>query len=277
MSELWQASADGKLEDVKRLVKAGADVNIKGEYKQTPLNIAMYNNHTLVAEYLISLPECDLHARNNTGWTPFINACAFSHSIDMVKLLVLKSVDLNMFNNNGDTGLHMAAKLDASVAEYLISLPGCDINIRNNLGKTALDIAKEANNTDTIHLLEKRASENESYNPDTVMNKSQQGTSAQHLEAFTQCLQVELDQFRQNSSQDIKLQAENIQQDLAAAIVKIDELKIKQKAQGATAAVGSTVAEMPGLVREASSLYSRVKSAKVREPGHFLRISLTLF
>lgn len=256
-----ESSVDGKLDDVKCLV------NSTDELEQTPLHVAIENAHTSVAEYLISLPQSNLEARDNRAQTPLHIACSYSSTIDIVKLLVQKSVDLNLVNDDGDTGLHKAAVVkNTSVVEYLISLPGCDIHIKNKLGKTALDIAKDENYSEITHLLEKRGCEKKIYNPVTAMSREQQNTSTQHFKAFTKCLQVELDQYRHNESEDIKLKVDNIRKELAAVIVKIDELKITKEVEGAAAAVGSS--EMPDLVLEASSLYSRIKSVRVREPGN---------
>ena len=71
---------------------------------------------------------------------------------------------------------------------------------------------------------------------------------------------------RSRMSRHIKQQVDTMQKDLETALVKINKLTINSEPQGATAAAVGQAA----LVREASSLYSRCKSARVSQPGECL-------
>ena len=52
MTALWWAAKEGRLAAVKALVEGGADVNIKGELEESPLQVAERCGHREVAAFL---------------------------------------------------------------------------------------------------------------------------------------------------------------------------------------------------------------------------------
>ncbi|MBO5996986.1 MAG: ankyrin repeat domain-containing protein [Alphaproteobacteria bacterium] len=68
-TSLHIASDNGDLEMVKFLIHAGADVNKRTMYGRTPAILAVANEKMDVYNYLASLPQVDLTAKENTGKT----------------------------------------------------------------------------------------------------------------------------------------------------------------------------------------------------------------
>ena len=78
--KLFQAVIDGNLDEVKRLIKAGADVNAKNTIRgDTALMIAAENGHTEVAAALIKA-GADFNAKNTNGWTALLIAAKNGHT-----------------------------------------------------------------------------------------------------------------------------------------------------------------------------------------------------
>jgi serine/threonine protein kinase len=117
--ELLEASEKGDVEEVKKLLKEGANLN----------------------------------ARNIVGWTPLHLAVQNGH-IEVVKLLIEKGANVNAKDNIGDTPLHDAADKGHIEVVRLLLEHGADPNIKNYEGKTAMDLAREKGYSDIVKLIE---------------------------------------------------------------------------------------------------------------------------
>jgi len=120
---LHQAAAAGDVEEVKRLIAQGADVNAKGEKGQTVLHYAVENGHREVAELLIA-QGADVNAGGYGDGTPLLTAI-FGDDVDLVRLLVDKGADCNVYDQRGQTPLIYAitalGEKDKEIVELLIS------------------------------------------------------------------------------------------------------------------------------------------------------------
>jgi ankyrin repeat protein len=63
-------------------------------------------------------------------------------SIEAMRLCIERGVDLNAFNTNGQTALHLAAQRGAEKVVRFLAENGAKIDMKNKQGKTALDIAQ---------------------------------------------------------------------------------------------------------------------------------------
>jgi len=101
---LCHAVEAGKLEMVKHLVEAGADINAGG---WTPLGNAVFENNTAIAEYLLD------HGANVNpkmeNWGPLHETVHVSNSVEMAKLLIARGANVNA---EGYTALHAAINPD---------------------------------------------------------------------------------------------------------------------------------------------------------------------
>ena len=67
---LWEKCKDGRLEEVREALQAGADPNTTGGPFHSPcLMEAARNNHDEVVALLLSSPGIQVNAKNLHGWT----------------------------------------------------------------------------------------------------------------------------------------------------------------------------------------------------------------
>jgi serine/threonine-protein phosphatase 6 regulatory ankyrin repeat subunit B len=118
---LHQAAKDGDIEQVKRLIAQGADINAKDRRGNTPLFSAMGNRDD-----------------------------------EMLKLLVDRGAEVNVSGNHGTTLLDNAIwRGDVKIVEYLLD-EGADINLRGYRGFTAFRNAANAGHREVVDLLVSR-------------------------------------------------------------------------------------------------------------------------
>lgn len=149
---LIEATKQQKVQKVKELLEAGADVNQTDASGATALHWAANKGYEGIAKMLIN-NGADLEAKDgNFQGTPLLWA-AYDGSLAVVKVLVDSGCDVDSQNSLGNTALHNAALMGRPyIAEVLIN-NGADTTLVNNNGKTALDIATEMNRTYIIDLL----------------------------------------------------------------------------------------------------------------------------
>lgn len=109
------AAYKGKLPFVKRLVEAGADVNL---YGWPPLIYASFNGHTAVVDYLLK-KGAEVNATTDNGSTALLFAARFGH-LEVVELLLQNNADPNLANERGATAIDWALKTEnTDIADLL--------------------------------------------------------------------------------------------------------------------------------------------------------------
>ena len=130
--QLRDAASNGNIEDIERLLDAGANINAQGEGKYyfdgTPLNNASMEGHDEIVKLLIS-KGADLNA-NNIGYTPLHSAI---HSYNngphkkIIEILIESGANINAKTKNGFTALDSAIlverrkKLGNEISKLLLS------------------------------------------------------------------------------------------------------------------------------------------------------------
>lgn len=128
-SDFWD------VDQVKALIRAGADINEKDKYGFTPLMKAVdfsttqtgtqaknaYLQNLSVVKYLIS-QKSKLDETNSYGDTALIIACAKNRNAEVIKSLVSAGADVNIANDSGITPLIAACMSDNGydVVQFLI-------------------------------------------------------------------------------------------------------------------------------------------------------------
>ena len=159
----------GYIENVKALIKYGADIHLADRYGNTPMHIAAepHDNSTQLIELLCDTYRAQEASRgfgaataeaselsppwkveNRYGSTPLHAAAKFN--IEAIHALMLYAYkgkipkeDLNKPDNYGDTPLHYAARSETGYnAKYLLIL-GAAQNIVNKEGEIAADSAND--------------------------------------------------------------------------------------------------------------------------------------
>ncbi|WP_299881156.1 ankyrin repeat domain-containing protein [uncultured Cocleimonas sp.] len=163
------------VEDVKKVLETGVDINQKNELGFTPLLIAVTENNVDIVKYLVS-KGADLTLKNNKGFDALIIAANENHVeiaeyllekgaditttdprnkrqaihiaarlgyIGILEVLLNKGVDVNQATANKEMPLHLAVQsLYVPTVKYLVK-KGADINAIDRSGKTPLDSARK--------------------------------------------------------------------------------------------------------------------------------------
>ena len=136
---LLNAAEDGNIEAVKQHLDAGADVNAKNKVGQTPLHLAVANDHKEIIELLIA-KDADLNAKDVWEGTPLYEAASKAHK-EIAELLIANGADVNA-NIYGWTPLHSAARDGHKEIAELFITEGADVNAKDQDANTPLDRAK---------------------------------------------------------------------------------------------------------------------------------------
>ncbi|PXF43268.1 hypothetical protein BWQ96_06995 [Gracilariopsis chorda] len=93
---------------LRKLVKAGAELEARGSSGSTPLHLAAWNGSVDAARELVSC-GANVEARSNSGRTPLMFA-ARQGSTEMIGTLVELGADVNSTDERGRSALHFAAQ-----------------------------------------------------------------------------------------------------------------------------------------------------------------------
>ena len=162
-----------KLDILKLLVDAGADVNVQNElHKNTPLMFAVACNSTNLIKLFVEA-GAKLDLKNKYGQTTLMvglskrydfNYGDFSvgfpvNAIDAINLLLELGAKVNDTNMHGSTALHKAAEIRNPYIATLLLENGADITAKDCYGNTPLMVAaRNPYHTGTIDTLVKSGS-----------------------------------------------------------------------------------------------------------------------
>jgi ankyrin repeat protein len=153
-SALVLAVNKGLPEMVKRLIDAGADLNVKSSKNLTPLEDACALGKTDVVKAILPYikktdPEL-LSVQGALRWS------ARQGFLEIATILVNEKVALNGKSSEGWTPLIWACKSGHLDVVKLLVENGAEINIRDKDGYTALDWAKNENYTKVMAFLKRK-------------------------------------------------------------------------------------------------------------------------
>lgn len=137
-----------------KLIEAGANVNTKGDYGETPLTLALANGNVTLTTRLLKA-GADPKATRWNGETALMIA-AGAGSVEEVKLLLDAGLDVNAAENEKGQNAVMwaAAEGHPAVVDLLIQR-GANVNAATKSGFTALAFATMKNDSASIRLLTK--------------------------------------------------------------------------------------------------------------------------
>ena len=149
---LHLAAREGNLEVVQALVQAGADIDKRNAFKETPIMLACITGSTRIVEYLIS-KEAQI---NQPGWTPLLYAATNGHN-EIVKILIENHAYIDSSSPNGSTPLMIAVRGGHISTAQLLLEEGADPTVKNENGESAQSWAVMSKNTELAQLIRTKA------------------------------------------------------------------------------------------------------------------------
>ena len=141
--ELWDAARAGDVARVTKAIEKGADVNAKTRYGATALTFAADKGHVAVVKLLLD-KGADVNAQDSFYSMRAIDMAMMNKHVDVVNLLMERG-------SKGAGNVLVSAVQQGNVALAKTALASSDLT-RANL-TTALGMAKRANNTQMLELL----------------------------------------------------------------------------------------------------------------------------
>jgi hypothetical protein len=153
MRPLVIALAREQFQTAQLLYDNGADPNVQGYLKSTPLHSAAFRSCTEVVKILLEY-GADAEARDESGETPLY--FVFRHDTPerhSVQLLLEHGVDVNAPALDGSTPLHCAAKFGHLESTRLLLEYGADLGAKDDKGQTPSEVAILLGHDDFLNLL----------------------------------------------------------------------------------------------------------------------------
>ncbi|ORX42663.1 ankyrin [Piromyces finnis] len=154
---LHYACEQGNENIVKYLIEKGADTSIKNNNGRISLHCTCKAKRESVniVKYLIEKRGLNINIKDNYRFTPIHYAC-YKGNENIVKYLIKNGVDPKIKNEDGRISLHFACgaeKENVNLVKYLIEDIGLDINTQNKDGCTPLHYACEQGNENIVKYL----------------------------------------------------------------------------------------------------------------------------
>ena len=154
VNDLIQASFNGDILKVKKLLEEGADINAKDEDGKSALQMASSYGHTDIVKLLLEA-GADINAKDNDWGTALSNA-VMNEKQQVVKLLLEKGADVNQPNKDGETPIiHAIYFGDVEIVKMLLENPMLHIYPRDDGNYYEVELAKDMNENEIADLLNK--------------------------------------------------------------------------------------------------------------------------
>ena len=150
--QLHSAVGNDDLDEVRRLLDAGTDVNARTDGGLSALHLAVARRSLEIVQILLSA-GADANLREETGYTP-LHLANIAPSPEVVQVLLDAGADVNMRDYSGNSPLltlFTGIPGSPEVARLLLDA-GADINARNNEGKTPLHTWAAPANLDAVQM-----------------------------------------------------------------------------------------------------------------------------
>ncbi|GFR91165.1 ankyrin repeat domain-containing protein 50 [Elysia marginata] len=148
---LIQASQEGHLEVVQRLVEAGSTVNHRAHDGKTAMRVAAVEGHVQVVDFLLTAGT-DINYLDADGRST-LYVLALDGNMPMTRLLLSRGALVEAVDVEGRTALHVASwQGNVQVVQALIQ-HGADVNSEDNDRRTAVQSASWQGHGDVVRIL----------------------------------------------------------------------------------------------------------------------------
>ncbi len=160
---LHYAAMFGHFDAVKSLVKYGANVNLLGAYKRTPLIYAAADASSPEMVKFLLDSKAKINAKNEAGENALFELITRDESnAEIAEILIDNGINLHYKNKSYGTALHWAAFCGRlNIVEVLLK-KGAKVNEKDNSGETAIAKAMSEEKKDIVKLLFKHGAETDS-------------------------------------------------------------------------------------------------------------------
>lgn len=132
--------------EIRRLVRAGADVHAQGEGGVTALHFACFIGDEVLAREIADRGADVTRATTDDGSTPLMLAAVVPGRHQLIGWLLEQGADPNARRKNGGTALMHAALNGDSPSAVLLLRSGADVRLRLDRGETAMTLAETCAN-----------------------------------------------------------------------------------------------------------------------------------
>ncbi|XP_078068618.1 ankyrin repeat domain-containing protein 6b isoform X2 [Mustelus asterias] len=166
------AAHKGQTENVVQLINKGAKIAVT-KHGRTALHLAAYKGHIDVVRILLKA-SCDLDIQDDSNQTA-LHRAAIVGNTEVISALVLEGCSLDRQDKDGNTALHEACWHGFSQSVKLLVKAGANVHAKNQMGDTCLHIATRYNHVTIIRILLSAFC--------SVSEKNQAGDSPLHIAA----------------------------------------------------------------------------------------------
>jgi ankyrin repeat protein len=135
---LLKASLHGDVQEIKKAIALGADVNGKNSQGDTPLNMVCRLSYFKLAKYFIDC-GAEVNTANNEHITPLHYAVEYNN-VKMVHMLLQHGANIDARDKINETPLHWAGWTGNIASAKLLLRFGANPYSKNNTGVTPLDL-----------------------------------------------------------------------------------------------------------------------------------------
>ena len=150
---IHEISANGSIEELKKALELGANINLKAEGGLTPIMFAIASYNIPVLAKLLELGAA-VNAIDNEGSSAIHYIGEYAHDNRALDLILKHNANIYSTNNAGQTAIHIAAEVDNSEIIKSLAERGIAINAScGNSKMTAVHIATQQNNMKSLSKL----------------------------------------------------------------------------------------------------------------------------
>merc|ERR1711962_1952159 len=133
-NNLWTKCMDGKLEEVRLALQAGADPNTRGGSDNwTCLMVAIWKNYEALVDLLLAQPGIEVNAEDQNNNTALYYTCYIGNVAILSKLLDVPGLQMNKKNVWGRTPIMRAIRSGQTEAVRLMAaVEEVDLDLRDS-------------------------------------------------------------------------------------------------------------------------------------------------